>query len=112
LCEFKVYSGPEGRQELIAEDITNVKLEENSLVLSDILGRTVKVEGALITEVDVKNESLRVYSSPLIFDLLTLFISCKRRDRRAIDQLESAWKALKARGNQVISSLKSAKEGV
>ena len=112
MCEFKVYSGPEGRQELIAEDITNVKLEENSLVLSDILGRTAKVEGALITEVDVKNESLRVYSSPLIFDLLTLFISCERQDWSAIDQLESAWRALKARGDQVISSLKSARKGV
>jgi len=112
MCEFKVYSGTEGKQELIAEDITNAKLDENSLVLSDILGRTVKVEGALITEVDVKNESLRVYSSPLIFNLLTLFVSCERWDRRPIDQLESAWKALKERGDQVISSLKSAKEGV
>jgi len=102
----------EGKQELIAEDITNAKLDENSLVLSDILGRAAKVEGALITEVDVKNESLRVYSSPLIFDLLTLFVSCERRDRRTIDQLESAWKALKERGDKVISSLKSTKEGV
>jgi len=112
MCEFKVYSGPEGKQELIAEDIANAKLEENSLVLSDIIGRTTKVEGALITEVDVKNESLRLYSSPLIFDLLTLFISCERRDQSAIDQLESTWKALKARGDQVISSLKSTKEEV
>ena len=102
----------EGKQELIAEDITNAKLDENSLVLSDILGRAAKVEGALVTEVDVKNESLRVYSSPLIFDLLTLFVSCERRDRRTIDQLESAWKALKERGDKVISSLKSTKEGV
>ena len=112
MCEFKVYSGPEGIEELIAEDITNAKLEENSLVLSDIIGRTTKVVGALITEVDVKNESLRLYSSPLIFDLLTLFLSCERRDQSAIDQLESAWKALKARGDQVISSLKSARKGV
>ena len=112
MCEFKVYSRSEGKQELIAEDVTNAKLDEKSLVLSDILGKTAKVEGALITEVDVKNESLRVYSSPLIFDLLMLFVSCERLDRSAIDQLESAWKDLKARGDQVISSLKSTKEGL
>ena len=111
MCEFKVYSGPEGRQQLIAEDIINAKLDENSVVLSDILGGTTKVEGALIAEVDVKKESLRVYSSPFIFDLFTFFVSCERRDRRPIDQLESTWKALKKRGDQVIGSLKSTKEG-
>jgi len=107
LCEFKVYSGLEGKQKLIAEDITNAKLDGNSLVLTDILGKTTRVEGALITEVDVKNESLRVYNSPFIFELFKLFIARERRDRSALDQLESAWKALKAREDEVINSLKS-----
>lgn len=111
MCEFKIYSGAEGRRQLIAEDITNAKLGENSLVLTDILERTTKVEGAFITEVDVKDESLQVYSSPFIFDLLRLFMSCERQDPSELDQLEAAWKALKERGDQVISSLKSMSEG-
>jgi len=112
LCEFKVFSGPQEKQELIAEEITNVELNENSLILTDILGRTTKVEGALITEVDVKNESLQVYKSPFIFELLRLFLSCERQERSALNQLESAWKALKARGDEVINSLKWTKGGV
>jgi len=111
LCEFKVYSGQEEKQKLIAEDITNAKLEEDSLVLTDVLGRTTKVEGALITEVDVKKESFRVYSSPFIFELLTLFASCEQQERSAVDQLESLWKALKARGDEVIDSLLKSTNG-
>jgi len=110
LCEFKVYLETEGKQELIAEDITNAKLDENSLVLTDILGRTTKVEGALITEIDVKKESLRVYTSPVIFELLKLFISFEP-DLSALNELQSAWKAVKARGDELIGSFKSTREG-
>jgi len=109
LCEFKVYSGQQEKQKLIVEDITNAKLNENSLVLTDILGRRTKVEGALITEVDVKNESLRLYNAPFILELLKLFVSCERQERNALNQLEAAWKALKVRGDEVINSLKSTK---
>ena len=111
MCEFKVYSGLEGKQKLIVEDVTNAKLDENSLILTDILGRTTSVEGALITEVDVKNELLRVYSAPLIFELLKLFVSYERRGRNALSQLESAWKTLKAKGDEVINSMKLTKGG-
>ena len=111
MCEFKVYSGTREEQKLIAEDITSAKLKENSLVLTDVLGRNTKIDGALITEVDVKNGSLRLYNAPFIFELLKLFTSCEWRDQSALDQLESARKALKARGDEVINSLKSTEGG-
>lgn len=112
MCDFKVYSGTQEKQRLIAEEITNVKLNEDSLILTDIVGRTTKVEGALITGVDVKKESLQVYSSPFIFELLRLFLSCEQQDWNALNELESAWKALKARGDEIMDSLKWTKGGV
>jgi len=111
LCEFKVYLGPQERQKLVAEEITTAKLDGNSLVLTDILGRTIKVQGALITGVDVKSESLLLYSAPFVSELLKLFVSFERWDRSSINQLESAWKALKTAGDEVINSLKSTREG-
>lgn len=111
MCEFKVYLGPQEQQKLIAEEITNAKLDGKSLVLTDILGSTIKVESALITEVDVKNELLRFCSAPFIPELLNFLVSCERRDKSSLNQLESAWEALKARGNEFIDSLKSTEHG-
>ncbi len=109
MCEFKVYSGLRGRQRLIAEEIIKAKLDKDSLVLTDILGKTTWVKGALVAEVDVRNEALRLYDAPLISEILSL-LSFERLDRGSLNQLKSAWEALKVRGDQLIDSLKSTEE--
>ena len=54
MCEFKVLlSG-----EKVFEDVIYARAESGVILLRDVLGRTKKVEGARIAEVDVAKEVL------------------------------------------------------
>jgi predicted RNA-binding protein len=54
VCEFKVWLGGEK----VAEDVIYAKVEDGRVILRDVLGKPVVVEGARITEVDVASTRL------------------------------------------------------
>jgi len=54
MCEFK--ASLEGKT--VHDDVISAKLDGNSVVLRDVLGRTKVVENCKIVEVDVGSERL------------------------------------------------------
>ncbi len=54
MCEFKVFLG----DEKVAEDVIYAKVEGQRVILRDVLGKPVVVEGVRIVEVDVSSTRL------------------------------------------------------
>jgi predicted RNA-binding protein len=54
MCEFKVFLG----DDKVAEDIIYAKMEGHRVILRDVLGKPVVVDGARIAEVDVSSTRL------------------------------------------------------
>ena len=71
MCEFKIIRKNDGSQ--IGEDITIIAYSEShELLLRDILGATIKLDSALIMEVNTLNKKTTVIEHPLIKDFIGL----------------------------------------
>ena len=74
MCEFKIIRKNDGSQ--IGEDITILDYSEShELLLRDILGATIKLDSALIVDVNTLNKKTTVLEYPLIKDFLGLINS-------------------------------------
>jgi len=74
MCEFKIIRKNDGSQ--IGEDITILDYSEShELLLRDILGATIKLDSALIVDVNTLNKKTTVLEHPLIKDFLGLINS-------------------------------------
>jgi len=108
VCEFKVDVNRGGSMEEVAEDIVYAKKERRGIVLKNVLGDSVEVEGAVIEEVDVEGERMSLLSSPLLSQIQE-FIELHHRclsDRALIDEVESSWAKVKALGEGVLAELR------
>jgi predicted RNA-binding protein len=104
VCEFKVYL----KNELIAEDIVKVSLQNGSLKLTDILNSSKDVEGAIVSNIDVGRERLEIKHSPLIrqfLQFMSLYEECQSKGLYK-KGIESVWGKIKEEGEKLLSDLK------
>lgn len=107
MCEFKVVTRKANSEDKIAEDIVKIFYENEKLVLIDVLGNKTLVEGALITDVDVNNEQLKILQQPIVgcvIRFLEKFFECLQRSTYN-PEVENAWKEVKFRGELMIREL-------
>ena len=62
MCEFKVYLKYVEKESIVAEDIVYAKSINNEIILKGVLGDSTSIKNAIIEEVDVSNEVLRLTS--------------------------------------------------
>ncbi len=60
MCEFKVYLKDSEKESIIAEGIVYARIDNVDVILKGVIEDIFKVENAMITEVDVSNEVLRL----------------------------------------------------
>jgi predicted RNA-binding protein len=76
MCEFKIINETDGSQ--IAEDILILSYtDDNGLVLKDVLGMGVKLDSALIIDVNTMNQRCVVIQHPLIKEFVSLIKNIK-----------------------------------
>jgi|GEM_PF-1623643 predicted RNA-binding protein len=107
LCEFKVISKEGEKEKKVGEDIVYAKFSEDHVLLKDILGRDIKIHGAIIEEVDVNSEILKLASSPLIIKINKFLYAYHKCDSEKVydEKIEALWEDVKASGDEVIRTL-------
>ncbi len=107
LCEFKVISKEAKKERKVGEDIVYAKFSEDHVLLKDILGGTTKIHGAIIEEVDVNSEILKLASSPIIIKINKFLDACQKCDSEKVydKKLEALWEDVKASGDEAIRAL-------
>jgi predicted RNA-binding protein len=107
LCEFKVFRKMGEKEQEVAEDIVYAKVSDEYVILRDILGSAIKIPGAVIEEVDVGSEILKLSASPIIYKLKKFLKACDtyEADRAYSDELEALWDEVKASGDEAVREL-------
>jgi dihydroxyacetone kinase DhaKLM complex PTS-EIIA-like component DhaM len=73
MCEFDIIKAKDGSK--IAEEILSLAYtDNNALILKDILGSGLKLDSALILDVNTMSQKCTVMEHPLIKDFLKLMI--------------------------------------
>ncbi len=105
MCEYKVYLRSEaGTEELVGEDIVVARIDGGKIVLKDVLGFEKKLEGAIIGEVNVNNETITLEKSGLITSFME-FLEAYRNYKRggSLEDAKLAWEKLVRAGNKVFT---------
>ena len=99
MCEFRVVlRKPEGTEE-VALDVVRAAYEDGGLVLIDITGRSRKVDGAIIVDVNVPKEQLELLGHPLLGRFLNIvFAHVRGADK---ETLRAMWEEFKRAGDDV-----------
>ncbi|MEM3437965.1 MAG: CooT family nickel-binding protein [Nitrososphaerales archaeon] len=107
MCEFKVISKEGDKERNVGEDIVYAKFIDDHVLLRDILGEAIKIHGAIIEEVDVNSEILRLVSSPIIIKIKKFLDACNKCDSEKVydEKLESLWEDVKASGDEIVRNL-------
>jgi|YelNatPaOPRAMG01_1025707.scaffolds.fasta_scaffold90556_1 predicted RNA-binding protein len=107
LCEFKVISKEGEKEKKVGEDIVYAKFSEDHVLLKDILGGATKIHGAIIEEVDVNSEILKLTSSPIIIKINKFLDACQKCDSGKVydKKIETLWEDVKASGDEAIRAL-------
>jgi len=103
MCEFKVFN----QRRLVAQDIVYANMSNGALILKDVLHSPISVGEALIAEIDVANETMRLKEDPLIGDMLRFLeavASCEKSGKYE-SSLEESWQKVKSRGDERIRGL-------
>ena len=105
MCEFKV--AIENDQQILAENIVKAFYEGNKLKLVNVLGETVRLENAIISEIDVSKEEMKILKHPLLgatLMFLTVFLNCQ--NKTTYDPLvEELWNRVKSLGELMLREL-------
>lgn len=107
LCEFKVIKKEGDKEKKIGEDIVYAKLSEDHVLLKDILGGTIKIHGAIIEEVDVNSEILKLASSPIFIKMNKFLDACHKCESEKVynEKVEVLWDDVKASGDEIVRTL-------
>lgn len=112
MCEFKVIA--EDNQQILAENIVKVTYDKNSLRLVGIFGNTVQLKNAILSEVDVNREILKVLRHPLLgatLKFLTAFLELQ--NKASYDpSIEELWNRVKSLGEIMLRELWTKYKGV
>jgi len=99
MCEFKVLLREREGLTKVAEDVVRTSYDNNQLILTDVTGSSKSLAGAIITDVDVLNEELRLIRHPLIAPFLEL-IQARLRGASPSD-LREMWERFKREGDKM-----------
>ena len=99
MCEFKVLLRELAGLSKIAEDVVKTKYNNQRLILMDVTGNSKSVTGAIITDVDVLNEELRLIKHPLIAPFLELIHAHLEGEKP--ENLKEMWERLKREGDKI-----------
>ncbi len=104
MCEFTVILTEKDGEEKIAEDIVRTSYQNGELVLMDILGDRIPVGGALIKEINVDSEVLRVQRHEILRSFIKFLETYERCKMRGVydDELERTWERVKSTGDSMI----------
>jgi len=103
MCEFKVFD----KQKLVAQDIVHASVSKGALLLKDALQSTTSIQEALITEIDVANEAMRLNRHPIVGDMLHFLdaVAGCEESGKYDRSLEELWQRAKSRGDETIRDL-------
>ncbi|MEM3382632.1 MAG: CooT family nickel-binding protein [Nitrososphaerales archaeon] len=107
MCEFKVISKEGDKERKVGEDIVYAKIIDDHVLLKDILGKAIKIHGAIIEEVDVNAEILKLISSPILIKIKRFLDACNKCDSGKVydEKIEALWEDVKASGDEIIRKL-------
>ncbi|RLG42708.1 MAG: hypothetical protein DRO05_00320 [Thermoproteota archaeon] len=104
MCEFTVILYEDGKENQVARDIIRTTYKDGELILIDILGDSVSVGGALIREVNVDSEVLKVHRHKILGNFLRfleIYERC-RGGKGCGEELVEAWEKVKSIGDSMI----------
>jgi predicted RNA-binding protein len=107
LCELKVISKDGGKEQKVGEDIIYAKVSDDYVLLKDVLGGATRIHGAIIEEVDINSETLRLVSSPIIIEInkfLDVYHRCES-EKVYDEKVEALWEEIKASGDDFVRTL-------
>ncbi|MGQ9470003.1 MAG: CooT family nickel-binding protein [Nitrososphaerales archaeon] len=107
MCELRVISKDGEKEQKVGEDIIYAKFSEDYVLLRDVLGGGMKIHGAIIEEVDINSEILKLTSSPLIIKINEFLDACHRCESKKVydKEVETLWEEIKASGDEIIRTL-------
>jgi len=111
MCEFTVILSEDGREDKVAEDIIRTSYQNGELILMDILGDRISVGGALIREINVDSELLRIQRSEVLKSFIRFLEVYERCKESGVceDELKKAWEDVKSIGDSIVNELASGK---
>lgn len=111
MCEFVVILYEDGKEHQIAKDVIKTTYKDGELILIDILGDAVSVGGALIREVNVDSEVLKIHRHEILrnfFRFLEAYEKCKGGQNFS-EELVKAWENVKSIGDSMIEEFSDKK---
>ncbi|MCP8304063.1 MAG: CooT family nickel-binding protein [archaeon] len=107
MCELKVINKIGEKEQEVGEDIIYAKVSGDHVLLKDILGGAFKVHGAIIEEVNINSEILKLVSSPLILKLHNFLTACNKCESEKVysEEVEFLWEEVKKSGDEVVRIL-------
>lgn len=107
MCELRVISRDGEKEQKVGEDIVYAKVSDDHVLLKDVLGGAVKIQGAIIEELDINSETLKLVSSPIIIKIYNFLDACRRCESEKVydKELESLWNEIKASGDEAVRTI-------
>jgi predicted RNA-binding protein len=101
MCELSVLLNEDGQSRQIAKDAVYALQNVDSVIVKDILGTSTKVTSAMITKINITNETLTLITHPLVGEFLKFF-ALYTETNGSISDLDQAWNQLKKMGDELI----------
>lgn len=107
MCELEVYLKRPNSSQKVASEIIYAAADRGTLFVRDVVGSTTKLDGTIVSEVDINRERMELKESPILRPLLE-FISeyddCLSTGKYE-GELEERWEEVKNRGDQMVREL-------
>lgn len=106
MCEFKVFIR-NGEAKEVCSDVVYVKVDGGTIVLKDVLGRRETVPSAIIEEVDVRSETLKLRRNSIIGKLLAFLSKYDELTSIGVysEEIEKLWENVKGEGDAMVKRL-------
>jgi len=103
MCEFKVLI----KNEEVYDGVVYAKLEGETVILKDVLGIRKTISPAIIEEVDVQSETLKLKRSSIIGKLLAFLSRYDELASRGAysEEIEELWEEIKGEGEAMVKKL-------
>jgi predicted RNA-binding protein len=111
MCEFTVILIENGIEKRVAEDIVKTSYQNGELVLYDVLGDQIPVKNAIIREVNVDSETLRIQRHEIIGSFIQFLEAYRRcKESGCHDEVKDAWEKVRYIGESMLKEISSTKE--
>lgn len=100
MCELSVLLDKDGESKQIAKDVVYALQNGDTLLVKDILGTPTEVSSAMITKLNIANETLTLIAHPLVGQFLKFFAILTEESN--FSDIEQAWNQLKKTGDELI----------